>query len=272
MRGGEPLGGPGCRGEQHRVDLAGGGGGHRPPHDGFIRRRAPAVDRETHDIRAVVLEELVETVRTRSVVLDGDPAAAHALGEQVLTEFRRCLGLRHPVRSQTRLLDRATRLGSASHDLGAGQHRLEAVEQTGLIRRLHPPAEADAGRGDHDVGRVGDELPRPGDERLVVDVGHDRERGGGPHDRAVPLQRRRELAGSTIDGDDDRAAFERCGQGGAGWSSQGAISPAISRSGRRSPARATAPMTITAGLRTPAAAASATASASVVRVVRCSGV
>ena len=89
--------------------------------------------------------------------------------------------------------------------------------------------------------------------------GHDRERGRVAHCGAVALQCRRQFAGATVDGDDDRAAVERGRQDGARRvGCHRAASPDNARSGQQEVgARRHAPMTITAGLRTPARSASA---------------
>src|SRR5690606_15469705 len=134
-------------------------------------------------------------------------------------------------------------------------------------------AEADPRGRDDDVGRALDELARPCDERLVVDVRDDREGRRVLHLCAVALERRRELARPAIDGDHDDAPGERRRQQGTRGFAHGPARPRVAVGVRSSRSgRATSPTTITAGLETPTARASSTARPRVVRVVRCRGV
>jgi hypothetical protein len=124
------------------------------------------------------------------VVLHRDPQARHALGEQELLDLGSGLG----VRTQSAVSPAASIAPRALGPRAMSRAAPEDVEEGSASPRHPPPRssrETDAGRGDHDVRRAAEDLARAFDEALVVEVGHDLERGGVLDGRAPALERRR---------------------------------------------------------------------------------
>src|SRR5690606_8250835 len=128
------------------------------------------------------------------------------------------------------------------------------------------------------------ELGGAGQQQRVVDVRDHAHRGGMPDLGAVAGQRRGELVGPAVQGEDQTAAGERGREPGGGahapgpatavptGRTSGSVVPSAPGRSPSSPSRATSPITITAGLRTCASSAARTAPARLVRVVRWRGV
>ena len=183
-----------------------------------IRRRTPAVDGEAHDIGAVRARRARRGRRRPSrgaARRSRRPATPSARRYSPSSMDVSDSATQSAVSPACWIAPRA--LGPRATICARRERRVQVVEQPGFVGRLHPAAEADAGRRDHHVraGRAMSSRVR-GDQRVVVDVRHDRERRRVAHLRAVALERRGELDRATVDGDDDRAAVERGRQGGAG--------------------------------------------------------
>src|SRR5690606_3194361 len=100
----------GSRGEQHRIGPAGSSRLNPLDVDAWLSWRTPAVHEHAVDRCPGGLKSLVKPVRARAVVLHRDAQPVDAFAQQVLTKFRRSLGLRDPVRFKASSLDRTARL------------------------------------------------------------------------------------------------------------------------------------------------------------------
>jgi hypothetical protein len=208
LSGGQPRLGPRRGGEGDDVDVAARrrrcGALERPR----IGRRAPAVDGQRDDVGARHGEVLLEAVRARPVHLNGDPQAGGALPQEDVGDLRGGLRLGHPVRHESRRLDRAARLRAPGDEARPFEDDQQVAREAVGVGGVQPGPEPDPRRHDDDVRRLVQEPLGRGPQLLVVGVGDHRQRGRVPHDGAAPLERGAELLGAPVRRHHDRAAGE----------------------------------------------------------------
>ncbi len=266
-----------CTREGDRVERSAHDGVHEPAHAfvGGVRVR-PAVRGDRVHLRMHGAEALELSLIGVPVQLDGDPEAGRVLGQDLVDEGGGGLAVAHTDVVQARSPNGPTRLRAADEDVRVGERVDELVAESGGVGHLEPPADAVRGRGEEDVRTCRDDVARVVDEGFVVLGVGDPERRG-VHDRgAAPLEGVDEVLRPAVARHADPESLElvraepryRRGDVGAGVRrSRRGVGHAVAarRSARSRSSAASAspsnakettwPITMTAGDRTPAAAA-----------------
>jgi hypothetical protein len=194
---GQQGGGGGRAGEGERVQAPGDGGVEEPVDGPDVLRRHPPVDGNPHDLGSGCPQRLHEPGQRLAVQLYGDTAALDALLQEPVEHLGHGLGGGRPLLGQSLGPYGALHLGAAREQFDPAQPTEQGLAEPPPVGGLDPAAEADRGGGDHDVGRLVDQLLGGGEEFAVVGERHDAQGGRVLDDGAASLEQSPEFVGPT---------------------------------------------------------------------------